>query len=393
MILEGSGMEDIKIVREAFHQRFGKSPIIVIAPGRINLIGEHTDYNEGFVMPSAINKYFVFALAPNQTKSFSAYSTDLNEAATFSIQDIKPGHHWTSYFMGVIQGMTQRGLDVQGFDCVFGGNIPMGAGLSSSAALCSGLGFALNEAFQFSLSRLNLAKIAQFAEHNFAGVKCGIMDMYASLFSNAGSVILLDCRNLTHEYLPFQYDDVEVLLMDTKVKHTLASSAYNRRREACEEGVSIIQKEFPNIKSLRDVSIALLMSYQNKLTKEVFEKSLFITEEIQRTKDAAVMLQNRNLDGFGKLMNQTHWGLSNLYEVSCEESDFLVKCAEEEKSLILGSRQMGGGFGGCTINLVKKGSAPQLSEQVSEKYFATFKKEPDFYLVNLSQGVHTFEQS
>ncbi len=392
MILGDKVMEDIKIVREAFLQRFGKSSIIVIAPGRINLIGEHTDYNEGFVMPSAINNYFVFALAPNQTKSFSAYSTDLNEAATFSIQDIKPGHHWTNYFMGVIHGMTQRGLDVQGFDCVFGGNIPVGAGLSSSAALCSGLGFALNEVFQFSLSRLDLARIAQYAEHHFAGVKCGIMDMYASLFSEQGSVIILDCRSLTHEYLPFQYEDVEVLLMDTKVKHTLASSAYNRRREACEEGVSIIQKEFPNVKSLRDVSVALLTAYQDRMSKEVFEKSFFIAQEIQRTKDAAILLRNRNLDGFGKLMNQTHWGLSDLYEVSCEESDFLVKCAEEEKKLILGSRQMGGGFGGCTINLVRKGSAPQLSERLSEKYFATFKKEPDFYLVNLSQGVHTFEQ-
>ena len=385
-------MENIKVVRETFQQRFGKSPIIVIAPGRINLIGEHTDYNEGFVMPSAINNYFVFALAPNQTKDFSAYSVDLNEAITFSTQDIKAGHHWTNYFMGVIQGITQRGHEVPGFDCVFGGNIPVGAGLSSSAALCSGLGFALNEVFQFSLSRLDLAKIAQSAEHNFAGVKCGMMDMYASLFSKQGSVILLDCRSLTHEYLPFQQDDVEVLLMDTKVKHTLASSAYNRRREACEEGVSIIQKDFPNVSALRDVSVALLKSYQDRMTKEVFEKSLFITEEIQRTKDAATLLHKGNLAAFGKLMNQTHWGLSELYEVSCEESDFLVKCAEEEKSLILGSRQMGGGFGGCTINLVKKGSANGYTSRIKEKYFATFKKEPDFYLVNLSEGVHTFEQ-
>jgi galactokinase len=386
-------MENIKIVREAFQQRFGKEPVIVIAPGRINLIGEHTDYNEGFVMPSAINTYFVFALASNNTKTYCGYSTDLNEAATFSAGDFKPGHHWINYFMGVIQGIAQHGHEVPGFDCVFGGNIPVGAGLSSSAALCSGLGFALNEAFQFSLSRLDLAKIAQYAEHNFAGVKCGIMDMYASLFSEQGKVILLDCRSLTHELLPFQYDDVEVLLMDTKVKHTLASSAYNRRREACEEGVFIIQKDFPNVVSLRDVSVALLKSYEDRMTKEVFEKSLFVTEEIQRTEDAANLLQNKDLSGFGKLMNLTHWGLSELYEVSCEESDFLVNCAEEEKNLILGSRMMGGGFGGCTINLVKKGSAPQLSERVAEKYFATFKKEPDFYLVNLSQGVHTFHQS
>ncbi len=385
-------MENIKVVRETFQQRFGKAPIIIISPGRINLIGEHTDYNEGFVMPSAINNYFVFALAPNGTKEFSAYSTDLHEAVTFTVQDIKPGHHWPNYFMGVIQGLQERGLEVQGFDCVFGGNIPVGAGLSSSAALCCGLGFALNEAFQFSLSRLDLAKIAQYAEHNFAGLKCGIMDMYACLFSKQGSVILLDCRSLTHEYLPFQYDDVEVLLMDTKVKHTLASSAYNRRREACEEGVSIIQKDFPEIKSLRDVSVTSLKKFKEIMTKEVFEKSLFITQEIQRTKEASRLLLNRNLEAFGKLMNETHWGLSHLYEVSCEESDLLVKVAEEEKSLILGSRQMGGGFGGCTINLIKKGSAAELSERVGEKYFATFKKEPDFYLVNLSQGVHTFEQ-
>ena len=384
-------MKNITVVREAFQERYGKTPIIVIAPGRVNLIGEHTDYNEGFVMPSAINNYFVFALAPNDTNEFSVYSIDLHEVSQFSSNEIKPGHHWTNYFMGVIQGMKDRGLEVQGFDCVFGGNIPMGAGLSSSAALCCGLGFALNEVFLFSLSRLDLAKIAQYAEHNFAGLKCGIMDMYASLFSKQGSVILLDCRSLTHEYLPFEYDEVEVLLMDTKVKHTLASSAYNRRREACEEGVSIIQKDFSDVKSLRDVSVASLRKYKERMTKEVFEKSLFITQEIQRTKEASSLLLNRNLGAFGKLMNETHWGLSLLYEVSCEQSDFLVKLSEEDKINILGSRQMGGGFGGCTINLIKKGTSPRISEWVSEKYFAAFKKEPDFYLVNLSQGVHIFE--
>jgi len=385
-------MDNIKVVREIFHQRYGTSPLMVIAPGRINLIGEHTDYNNGFVMPSAIDHYFVFALAPNKTKTFSAYSTDLNEASTFTIEDINPGHHWTNYFMGVLQGLQQKGCALQGFDCVFGGNIPVGAGLSSSAALCSGFGFALNEVFNYSLSRLEIAKIAQYAEHNFAGVKCGIMDMYACLFSK-NSVILLDCRSLTHEYLPFEYDDVEILLMDTKVKHTLASSAYNKRREACEEGVSIIHKDFPDVTSLRDVSIASLETYKNRMTKEVFEKSLFVTEEIQRTQDAATLLRNKDLVSFGKLMNRTHWGLSHLYEVSCDESDFLVKCAEEEKDSILGSRMMGGGFGGCTINLVRKGSASRYTSAIREKYFAAFKKEPDFYLVNLSQGVHTFESS
>lgn len=344
-------------------------------------------------MPSAIDHYFVFALAPNKTKTFSAYSTDLNEASTFTIEDINPGHHWTNYFMGVLQGLQQKGCALQGFDCVFGGNIPVGAGLSSSAALCSGFGFALNEVFNYSLSRLEIAKIAQYAEHNFAGVKCGIMDMYACLFSEKNSVILLDCRSLTHEYLPFEYDDVEILLMDTKVKHTLASSAYNKRREACEEGVSIIHKDFPDVTSLRDVSIASLETYKNRMTKEVFEKSLFVTEEIQRTQDAATLLRNKDLVSFGKLMNRTHWGLSHLYEVSCDESDFLVKCAEEEKDSILGSRMMGGGFGGCTINLVRKGSASRYTSAIREKYFAAFKKEPDFYLVNLSQGVHTFESS
>ncbi|HPM32662.1 MAG TPA: galactokinase [Chryseolinea sp.] len=386
-------MDNIKVVREIFHQRYGTSPLMVIAPGRINLIGEHTDYNNGFVMPSAIDHYFVFALAPNKTKTFSAYSTDLNEASTFTIEDINPGHHWTNYFMGVLQGLQQKGCALQGFDCVFGGNIPVGAGLSSSAALCSGFGFALNEVFNYSLSRLEIAKIAQYAEHNFAGVKCGIMDMYACLFSEKNSVILLDCRSLTHEYLPFEYDDVEILLMDTKVKHTLASSAYNKRREACEEGVSIIHKDFPDVTSLRDVSIASLETYKNRMTKEVFEKSLFVTEEIQRTQDAATLLRNKDLVSFGKLMNRTHWGLSHLYEVSCDESDFLVKCAEEEKDSILGSRMMGGGFGGCTINLVRKGSASRYTSAIREKYFAAFKKEPDFYLVNLSQGVHTFESS
>ncbi len=386
-------MDNIKVVREIFHQRFGTQPTIVVSPGRINLIGEHIDYNQGFVMPSAIDNYFVFALAPNKSHTFSVYASDLHEAATFFIEDIKPGHHWTNYLMGVLQALQQQGCALQGFDCVFGGNIPVGAGLSSSAALCCGFGFALNEVFNYSLSRLELAKIAQYAEHNFAGVKCGIMDMYACLFSEKNTVILLDCKSLSHEYLPFEYDDIEILLMDTKVKHTLASSAYNRRREACEEGVSIIQKDFTNVNSLRDVSVALLETYKNRMTKEVFEKSLYVIEEIQRTKDAATLLRNKDLVSFGKLMNKTHWGLSHLYAVSCDESDFLVKCAEEQTDAILGSRMMGGGFGGCTINLVKKGSAPNYTYAIREKYFAAFKKEPDFYLVNLSQGVHTIESS
>ncbi|MEQ1587285.1 MAG: galactokinase [Cyclobacteriaceae bacterium] len=372
-----------------FVEKFSKVPFMVIAPGRINLIGEHTDYNDGFVMPAAVDKHIQFAVSKSESDLFTFYSVDYDKQISFRLDELKAGGQWINYLMGVVDGFKQRGFTIGGVDCLFGGNIPTGAGMSSSAALCCGFGFALNELFGCKLTRLELAHIAQRAEHEFAGVRCGIMDQYASLFGKRESALLLDCRSLEHEYLPFHFPEIEVLLIDTKVKHSLASSSYNDRRAACEEGVSLLQKKNSTVHSLRDVTEPDLETIRSLVSKAVFSKCQFVVREIKRTQQAANLLKANDLVDFGKLMFETHWGLSKEYEVSCIESDLLVEMAAEFPNDVLGARQMGGGFGGCIINLVRREAVEKYSLAVRKKYVVTFKKEPDFYSVNFSQGVHT----
>jgi galactokinase len=376
------------LVVEKFQERFKKPPSVFVAPGRINLIGEHIDYNDGFVMPAAIDKHFVVAMRPSGNDKCNVFALDYDEGVSFSINDLHPGETWINYLMGVLDGFRRQGRLDKGVDCVFGGNIPPGAGMSSSAALCCGFGFALNSIFDSRLDRKTLAGIAQYAEHEFAGVNCGIMDQYASLFGEQDSALLLDCRNLTHDTLPFDFDTHTLLLIDTRVKHTLASSAYNDRREACELGVAKLRVKYPQVRSLRDADKTMLYDVQDQLGEDVFIKCLFVVEEIARAQRAAIMLKNKDLPGFGELMYEAHWGLSQAYEVSCEELDYLVMLAEEDRTVVPGSRMMGGGFGGCTINLIAKGQEESFKQKVWQKYFATFKKEPEFYQVKLSQGVH-----
>lgn len=381
-------MNLISSVTSSFISRFKTQPNIVIAPGRINLIGEHVDYNEGFVLPAAIDKHMVFAITSSGNERCNIYSQDLDEGVSFSINELNPGEAWINYLMGVLDGFERKGLPIHGVDCVFGGNIPNGAGLSSSAALCCGFGFALNELYKCNQSRLELAKIGQYAEHEFAGLMCGIMDQYACLFGQKDAALLLDCRSLTHETISIDLKDHSILLIDTKVKHTLATSAYNDRRSACEEGVHVLQKENKSVYSLRDVTRPMLYNHKDILGEDVFLKCLFVVEEITRTQLAAAHLKNNELATFGDLMYQTHWGLSQLYKVSCPESDLLVGLAEEDKRHVLGARMMGGGFGGCTINIVVKDQLKTFQEKVVAQYLATFKKEPDFYSVSLGDGVH-----
>jgi galactokinase len=373
-------------VTESFRATFGRSPKVFTAPGRINLIGEHTDYNEGFVMPAAIDKHFEFATAKNGTDTFNIRAFDLDEQVSFSITELEKGTNWKNYLMGVIDGFIKRGKNISGVDVVFSSNIPAGAGLSSSAALCSGFGFALNSLFNCGLERIDLALIAQESEHRFVGTMCGIMDMYASLFSQQGSVMLLDCRTNQHEYIPVHFEDVEIVLIDTKVKHSLASSGYNDRRKSCEAGVSLIQKKHPTVHSLRDVSLSMLLTFKAEMSEEIYKRCFYVVSEIERTQRAAQLLKSGQTEAFGKLMYETHWGLSHDYEVSCEESDWLVKFAQQNG--VPGARQMGGGFGGCTINLIQKEKKLSFLEKVRAEFFAVFKKETDFYSVNLANGVH-----
>ena len=276
-----------------FRERYKGTPIIVQAPGRINLIGEHVDYNLGFVMPGAIDKHFVFVAADNGTDRCRLYSSDFNSESTFGIDELAAGPHWFNYFMGVLDGFRRRGKNIGGVDCVFGGTIPSGGGLSSSAALCCGFGFALNEIFGCGLEKLELALIAQHAEHQFAGVKCGLMDQYASLFGQRDSLLLLDCRSNTHERVPFPSDQCVIVLADTRVKHSLASSAYNDRRAACEEGVSKLQSLYPDVKSLRDVSTAQLEAGRSRLQPEVYRRCHYVVTEMERTRLDNLMSLNQ----------------------------------------------------------------------------------------------------
>ncbi len=375
-------------VIDRFKDLFQTQPTVFIAPGRINLIGEHTDYNGGFVMPAAIDKHFVFAVSPRTDSIFSVYALDLDEHVEFESNNLTHGDSWANFLMGVLDAILQKNLKVGGLNIVFGSSIVMGGGMSSSAALCSGFGFALNELYDLKLTGMELAKISQSAEKNFAGANVGIMDPFASLHGQKDSFMLLDCRSLEYEYLPFYSDEYELVLIDTKVKHSLASSEYNKRRQSCEEGVAKIQVQHSSVFTLRDVSKDLLFEFKEDLDEDVFDKCSYVIDEIERTRQAANLLKAGDLKALGSLMFQTHWGLSKQYDVSCAELDFLVSLAGKNKEAFIGARMMGGGFGGCTINLIRKQSTIALTDEIKSNYFATFKTEPNFYPVKLEEGVH-----
>lgn len=373
------------LVTRSFIEKFRKQPLLVRAPGRVNLIGEHTDYNEGFVMPAAIDKSISLAVAASGSNACEVFALDVHEHQQFSIELLQPSNDWATYIKGVLNGFKTLGFHPAGIQAVFSSSIPVGAGLSSSAALCSGFAFAVNELFGFGLDRLTLVRIAQQSEHTFAGVKCGIMDQYASLFGKKGSVVLLDCQSTTHEYFPLTLTDHSLLLADTKVKHSLASSAYNKRRQSCEEGVYQMKQKHPHIKSLRDVSAEMLAAHKDILSDETYARCHFIVSEIARTQHAAHLLRHGNLNDFGQCMYETHEGLSRQYEVSCTESDFLVALARQHG--VTGARMMGGGFGGCTLNLVQHSVLEAFKKQANEKYAAAFGVEPAFYEVKIEDGV------
>jgi galactokinase len=337
------------------------------------------------VLPAAIDKEIIIGIAANQSNQCHVFSIDLNESHSFSVEELKPGKNWTHYLQGVMHGMRQIGFPLNGVDVTVCGNIPVGAGLSSSAALCCGFGMGYSQLMGFDLAKLAIAKIAQYAEHQFAGVKCGLMDQYASLFGERNRALLLDCKTLQHESVPFEFPEVDILLIDTKVKHTLADSAYNNRREACELGVALVMRKY-DVKSLRDVSLAMLIELKDDFPDEVFQRCHYVVKELERTRQAAQHLKQHNLAAFGQLLHETHTGLSREYEVSCEESDYLVSLARDSEG-VFGARMMGGGFGGCTINLVRKSETNQFIKWVKEKYTQTFQKDPGFYQMQITDGV------
>lgn len=371
----------------AFSEKFGTTPRLFFSPGRINLIGEHIDYNDGFVMPAAVDKGIWFAVAPNTTDIVNFYSVDLKESYSTPLSEIAPVEGWQNYVLGVIDQVQKRGLTIHGFDCAFGGNVPLGAGMSSSAAVECGMLFALNEIFGLQLQRTTMATMAQKAEHTFPGVKCGIMDMFASIMGKHDNVILLDCMSLDYRYLPLQLEDYTLVLINTKVHHSLASGEYNQRRQQCHDGFVTLQSLLPNVKSFRDITPEDVEKHKAELGEVIYKRCLFVTQEIGRTQKAAVHLENGELEAFGTLMYQTHEGLSKLYEVSCDELDFLVDRAKEHSSII-GSRVMGGGFGGCTINLIHKKDWAQVVQEITDAYKKEFDIDAEVYEVATGDGTH-----
>ncbi len=377
-----------KSVLKSFAQIFPQQPNLYFSPGRINLIGEHVDYNDGFVMPAAIDKGVYYAIAANQTDTIHFYAADFDEHYSVDISAIKSDDGWRNYVLSVINEFLILGKDIKGFDCVFGGDIPRGSGMSSSAAVEGGLAFAINEMYQIGFNRVELALLCQRAEHGFPNVKCGIMDQFANMNGKKDHVILLDCRSMDYQYFPLLLTGYKIVLLNSKVHHSLASGEYNIRRQRCEEGLGIIKKHLP-VKSFRDIkNIEALEIAKNEMSPKVYDCCRFVVEEIGRTQKAAQLLQQNDISGFGKLMFKTHEGLSKLYEVSCLELDFLVEQAHQFPAVI-GSRLMGGGFGGCTINIVAEDGIANFIEDASRAYQQQFDIVPEAYIVETADGTNT----
>lgn len=375
-----------QVVKDSFESKFGSQFRFFAAPGRINVIGEHTDYNNGFVLPAAIDKRIYLAINAISGTMVTIYSVDFYETISFDLNDEQPElPHWARYPFGVLKELQKKGYQPCAFQATFGGDIPDGAGLSSSAALESAFAIALNALFEFGLDKMSLAKIGQLAEHNYAGVRCGIMDQFASMHGKAGQVMQLDCRSLEFKYFPLELGDYELILADTRVKHSLASSEYNRRRQDCEDGVLMLRSQMSGVRSLRDVRSKDIYGYESILGEQVFLCCEYVTEENERVAETCYALENGDLKRVGALMFQSHHGLRTKYFVSCAELDILVDTAREIEG-VLGARMMGGGFGGCTINLLAKNAAERFKRETSEAFHKAFDAKPEFYKVNIGDG-------
>lgn len=374
------------IIHNEFTERFGQESVFYASAGRINLIGEHTDYNGGYVFPGAIDKVIMAEIAPNDTNKVRVYSIDIDEYVEFGLNDEDaPTQSWARYIFGVCREILKRGGSVKGFDAVFAGNVPLGAGLSSSAALESCFAFALNDMFNDnSIDKFELARIGQSTEHNYCGVNCGIMDQFASVMGQKGKLMRLDCRSMEFEYFPFNPEGYELVLLDSAVKHELADSPYNKRRASCER----VAKRL-GLETLRDATMTMLKAIRTDITAEDYFRAKFVIEEKDRVLAVCDALNAGDYETVGQKMYETHHGLSDDYEVSCEELDFLNDIAKE--CGVTGSRIMGGGFGGCTINLVKKDLLDKFVETAKVKFNEKYGHEPKVYPVVVSDGAHKEE--
>ncbi len=378
-------------VKQEFEKRYGAGASLYTSPGRVNLIGEHTDYNMGFVLPGAVDKGIYAAVRPIEGAVSKLYSVDYDAEISLDLGGATaPEPQWAKYVYGVAQEMAKRGKKVGAVEAVFGGNVPLGAGMSSSAALESTFAFAFNDMFGLGFTLAELAVIGQMTEHNYVGVKCGIMDQFISLHGRAGHVIKLDCRDLSFEYKPFDPKGYRVVLVDSMVKHNLSGGEYNERREQCEKGVEIIAAHHPEVKSLRDTDLATLNRYKGEMTEMVYRRCLFVVEEIKRLLDGCDDLDAGRYDDFGAKMFATHDGLSQLYNVSTPELDFIVDAAKAYDGVV-GARLMGGGFGGCVIHLTKEEVADAYLADLQAKFNARFGLVPRIIEVVISDGARKLE--
>lgn len=373
-------------IREKFKSIYGNEPLMFRSPGRVNIIGEHTDYNEGYVLPAAIDKAIHVAVQKREDNIINLYAQDYNEQFECSLSTVEPSDKgWPNYILGVVDQLQKRDFTIGGFNLAIDGDVPLGAGLSSSAAVECATVFALNKLFDLKLDKMLMVRIAQLAEHTFAGVMCGIMDQFASMFGKKDHVIRLDCRSLQYEYVPLSLAGIKILLLNTNVKHSLSSSEYNTRRQQCEQGVKWIKEQRPDVNTLRDVNPGMLETYVAPKDELIYRRCKYVVEENIRLLSGCEDLLQGDVASLGKKMFRTHEGLSKEYEVSCKELDFLVDAVKDNPS-VLGARMMGGGFGGCTINLIKEDAIEPLVEKLSKEYKEATGLELTAYVAQIEDG-------
>lgn len=365
--------------------------LTIASPGRINFIGEHTDYNMGYVLPTAIENKILFKLAKNNSENISNVYSVGYEGFSFDVNAIAISDtEWENYVLGVLNEISKITDKVKGFDCTIESNLPLGSGLSSSAAMECGLAFGLNELFDLGLSKLAIVELSQRAEHSYAGTQCGIMDQFASVMSKAENVILLDCQSLEYQYIPIDLHPYKIIMLNTKVSHNLASSEYNTRKLECEQGVALIKKLNPNVNSLRDVTREMIEASKNEMTQVVYNRCSFIIDENKRVLEMVKALKENDLEAVGAILYAAHDGIRNLYEVSCPESDFLVDFSKRYSG-VLGARQTGGGFGGCTLNIVHENVVDQFKKEAKTAYKSEFNMNLEAFEVKPSGGTSIVE--